>query len=151
MVRGILTALSMGAVARPVITVVLGLAGAAVVPTAVATTGGLSVLVHHVGDYAMWAAGPLVGEGAISLGAAGLRPLIEKLFAGWSAERGRVLAETLHDVVLGDRLQEIDRLANAASAPEVMRARRLLVECGREIGHESGHEAAREAGREMSP
>jgi hypothetical protein len=155
MVRGILTALSMGAVARPVITVVLGLAGAAAVPTAVGTAGGLSVLVHHVGDYAMWAAGPLVGEGAISLGAAGLRPLIEKLFAGWSAERGRVLAETLHDVVLGDRLQEIDRLANAASAPEVMRARRLLVECGREIdhtsGHESGHEAGREAGREMAP
>jgi hypothetical protein len=54
-----------------------------------------------------------------------------------------VLAETLHDVVLGDRLEEIDRLANAAAAPEVTRARRLLVECGRDIGRETGREVAR--------
>jgi hypothetical protein len=64
---------------------------------------------------------------------AGISPLIERLFAGWSAERGRVLAETLHDVVLGDGLGEIDRLAGAAAAPEVAQARRLLADCGREI------------------
>ena len=64
---------------------------------------------------------------------AGLKPLIERLFAGWSAERSQVLAETLHDVVLGGRLDEIDRLATAAARPEVAQVRRLLFECGREF------------------
>jgi hypothetical protein len=81
---------------------------------------------------------------------AGLKPLIETLFAGWSAERGRVLAETLHDVVLGDRLEEIDRLANAAAAPEVTRARRLLVECWRDLGPKNGRDIGREAVGEVS-
>jgi hypothetical protein len=61
-----------------------------------------------------------------------------------------VLAETLHDVVLGDRLEEIDRLANAAAAPEVTRARRLLVECGRDLGRDLGRDIGREAVREVS-
>ncbi|MEI6357616.1 MAG: hypothetical protein WCP53_11030, partial [Verrucomicrobiota bacterium] len=70
---------------------------------------------------------------AVAAASQGIRPLIERLFAGWSAERGRILAETLHDVVLGDRVEEIDRLAAAATAPEVTRARRLLEACGRQI------------------
>jgi len=131
MVRVILTGLNVGAVARPAITVALGMAGAAAVPAAAASAGGLSVLVHHVGDVVVGTAATIAGEGALGLTVAGLKPLIETLFAGWSAERGRVLAETLHDVVLGDRLEEIDRLADAAAAPEVARARRLLEECGR--------------------
>jgi hypothetical protein len=80
-------------------------------------------------------AATLAGEGALGLTAAGLKPLIETLFAGWSAERSRILAETLHDVVLGDRLEEIDRLAAAAARPEVARVRRLLVEAARGAGH----------------
>jgi hypothetical protein len=64
---------------------------------------------------------------------AGLKPLLERLFAGWSAERGRVLAETLHDVVLGDRVEEIDRLAAAAARPEVAEARRLVFELREEF------------------
>jgi hypothetical protein len=64
---------------------------------------------------------------------AGLKPLLERLFAGWSAERSRVLTETLHDVVLGDRLEVIERLATAGGRPEVARARRLLYDCGREF------------------
>ncbi len=132
LVGWILAGLNVGAVARPAITVGLGLAGAAVVPAAAATAGGLTTLVHHVGDVVVGTAATLVGEGALGLTAAGLKPLIETLFAGWSAERGRILAETLHDVVLGDRLEEIDRLASAAARPEVARARRLLVECSRE-------------------
>jgi hypothetical protein len=44
-----------------------------------------------------------------------------------------VLAETLHDVVLGDRLEKIDRLATAAARPEVAGARRLLFEWRREF------------------
>ena len=133
MVRWILTGLNVGAVARPAITVGLGLAGAAVVPAAAATAGGLSTLVHHVGDVVVGTAATLMGEGALGLTMAGLKPLIERLFAGWSAERSRVLAETLHGVVLGDRLEEIDRLAAAAARPEVAKARRLLFECGREL------------------
>ena len=88
--------------------------------------GGLTTLVHHVGDVVVGTAATLAGEGALGLTAAGLKPLVETLFAGWSAERGRVLAETLHDVVLGDRLDAIERLAAAAARPEVARARRLL-------------------------
>jgi hypothetical protein len=133
MVRWILTGLNVGAVARPAITVGLGLAGAAVVPAAAATAGGISTLVHHVGDVVVGTAATLAGEGALGLTMAGLKPLIEKLFAGWSAERSRVLAETLHDVVLGDRLEKIDRLATAAARPEVAGARRLLFEWRREF------------------
>ena len=129
----ILTGLNVGAVARPAITVALGIAGAAVVPAAAATAGGLTTLVHHVGDVVVGTAATLAGEGALGLSAAGLRPVIETLFAGWSAERGRILAETLHDVVLGDRLEEIGRLAAAAARPEVATARRLQLEWNREI------------------
>jgi hypothetical protein len=132
LVGWIVTALNAGAVARPAITVGLGLAGAAVVPAAAATAGGLTTLVHHVGDVVVGTAATLAGEGALGLTAVGLKPLVERLFAGWSAERGRVLAETLHDVVLGDRLDEIDRLATAAARPEVARARALLAQCSRE-------------------
>ena len=134
LVGWILTGLNVGAVARPAITVGLGLAGAAAVPAAAATAGGLTTLVHHVGDVVVGTAATLAGEGALGLTAAGLKPVIETLFAGWSAERGRILAETLHDVVLGDRLAEIDRLAAAAARPEVARARRLLVESARGAG-----------------
>ena len=132
LVGWIVTALNAGAVARPAITVGLGLAGAAVVPAAAATAGGLTTLVHHVGDVVVGTAATLAGEGALGLTAVGLKPLVERLFAGWSAERGRILAETLHDVVLGDRLDEIDRLATAAARPEVARARALLAACSRE-------------------
>jgi hypothetical protein len=134
LVGWILAGLNVGAVARPAITVGLGLAGAAVVPAAAATAGGLTTLVHHVGDVVVGTAATLAGEGALGLTAAGLKPLIETLFAGWSAERGRILAETLHDVVLGDRLEEIERLASAAARPEVVAARRLLVETARGMG-----------------
>jgi len=150
MVQFILTGLNVGAVARPAITVALGMAGAAAVPAAAASAGGLSVLVHHVGDVVVGTAATIAGEGALGLTMAGLKPLIETLFAGWSAERGRVLAETLHDVVLGDKLEEIDRLANAAAAPEVTQARRLLVECGRDIGRDVSRDMGREARREVS-
>lgn len=74
-----------------------------------------------------------MGEGAIGLAVAGVRPLIERLFAGWSAERGQILIETLHDVVLGDGVEEVVRLAAAAERPELEQVRRLLSECGREI------------------
>ncbi len=133
MVRWILAGLNVGAVARPAITVGLAMAGAAAVPAAAATAGGLTALVHHVGDVVVGGAATLAGEGALGLTVAGLKPLIEALFAGWSAERSRVLAETLHDVVFGDRLEEIDRLAAAGSRPEIARARHLLVHCAREL------------------
>lgn len=133
MVRWIVTGLNVGAVARPAITVGLGMAGAAAVPAAAATAGGLTTLVHHVGDVVVGTAATLAGEGALGLTMAGLKPLLERLFAGWSAERGRVLAETLHDVVLGDRVEEIDRLAAAAARPEVAEVRRLVFELRREF------------------
>ena len=45
---------------------------------------------------------------------------------------------------------EIDRLANAATAPEVTRARRLLVECSRDLGRDMGRDIGREIPREVS-
>jgi hypothetical protein len=133
LVRAIVNSLNVGAVARPVVSLALLGAGAAAVPAAAGTAGGLSVLVHHIGDYALWAAAPLMGEGAIGLAVAGVRPLIERLFAGWSVERGRILIETLHDVVLGDGVEEVVRLAAAAERPELERVRQLLTDCSREI------------------
>jgi hypothetical protein len=127
MVNAVLAGLTVGSVARPVMTIALFGAGAAAVPAAAG-------VLHHVLDFGVTVAAPLVGEGAVAAASQGIRPLIERLFAGWSAERGRILAETLHDVVLGDRVVEIDRRAAAATAPEVARARRLLAACARQIG-----------------
>jgi hypothetical protein len=134
LVKFIVTGLNVGAVARPAVTLTLLGVGAAAVPAAAGAAGGLSVLVHQVGDYMVWAAAPLVGEGALGLAVAGVRPLLERLFAGWSAERSRILIETLHDVVLGDGVEELGRLARAAERPELARARQLLVACERECG-----------------
>jgi len=133
-VNWILAALNAGAVARPALTLGLGLAGAAVVPAAAATAGGLTTLVSHVGDVVFGTAATIAGEGALGLTAAKLFPLVEQLFAGWSKERGRVLAETLHGIVLGDQLHQIDRLAAAAQQPAFSRARALLAEVARELG-----------------
>lgn len=132
LVKFIVSGLNVGAVARPVVTLTLLGAGAAAVPTAAGAAGGFSVLVHHVGDYAVWAVAPLVGEGAIGLAVAGVRPLIERLFAGWSAERSRILVSTLHDVVLGSAVEEIERRASAAKRPDLARGFELLAACERE-------------------
>ncbi|MFM7248433.1 MAG: hypothetical protein ACKO5R_00875 [Planctomycetaceae bacterium] len=131
--RVVLTGLSVGSVARPCITVGLLVAGAAAVPAAAAAGHGISTLVHTSFDYVVWAAAPLVGEGVLGLTVAGIRPLVERLFAGWSAERSRVLTGTLHDVVLGDRLEVVERRAAAGSREEVARARRLLLDGAREL------------------
>ncbi|MCE9629441.1 MAG: 50S ribosome-binding GTPase [Planctomycetia bacterium] len=127
MVKAVLTGLTVGSVARPVMTLALFGAGAAAVPAAAG-------VLHHVVDFGVTVAAPLAGEGAVAVASKGIRPLIERLFAGWSAERGKILAETLHDVVLGDGVEEIARLAAAGSRPELVRARQLLVECSRECG-----------------
>ena len=127
MVKAVLTGLTVGSVARPVMTLALFGAGAAAVPAAAG-------VLHHVVDFGVTVAAPLAGEGAVAVASKGIRPLIERLFAGWSAERGRILAETLHDVVLGDGVAEIARLASSSSRPELVQARQLLVECSRECG-----------------
>jgi hypothetical protein len=75
---------------------------------------------------------PLVGEAGVAAANQGIRPLVERLFAGWSAERGRILAETIHDVVLGDGAEEVGRRAAAAARPELERARRALAACATE-------------------
>jgi hypothetical protein len=126
----VLTGLTVGSVVRPVMTLALFQVGAGAVPAAAG-------VLHHVLDFGVTVAAPLAGEGAVAVASQGIRPLIERLFAGWSAERGRVLAETLHDIVLGDRLAAIDRLASAATAPEVDRARKLVEACGRHLTPEA--------------
>ncbi|MFM7207524.1 MAG: GTPase domain-containing protein [Planctomycetaceae bacterium] len=125
MVKAVLTGLTVGSVVRPVMTVALFSAGAAAVPAAAG-------VLHHVLDVGITVAAPLAGEGAVAAAAQGIRPLIGRLFAGWSAERGRILAETLHDVVLGTGVEEIASLAAAGSRPELTRARQLLDACSRE-------------------
>lgn len=132
LVKFIVSGLNVGAVARPVVTLTLLGAGAAAVPTAAGAVGGFSMLVHHIGDYAVWAAAPLAGEGALGLAVAGVRPLIERLFAGWSAERSRILVATLRDVVLGSAVEDIERRASAAQRPELVRGLELLAAWERE-------------------
>jgi len=122
----ILTGLNVGAVVRPAVTVGLGLAGAAAVPAAAATAGGLTALVHHVGDVVVGAVASIAGEGALELTTSGLKPLLESLFAGWSVRRCDLLASTLRDVVLGEALEEIDRRAAAASDPRIDEAREAI-------------------------
>ena len=123
--KAIVTGLTVGSVARPVLTLALFGAGAAAVPAAAG-------VVHHLIDVGVTVGAPLVGEAGVAAASQGVRPLIERLFAGWSAERGRILAETLHDVVLGDGVEEIGRLAAAGSRPELARARSLLAACAAE-------------------
>ena len=125
MLQTIVTGLTVGSVARPVLTLALFGAGAAAVPAAAG-------FLHHLVDVGVTVGAPLVGEAGVAAANQGVRPVLERLFAGWSAERGRILAETLHDVVLGDGVEEIDRLAAAAARPELARARRLLAACAAE-------------------
>jgi hypothetical protein len=125
MLRAILTGLTAGSVARPVLTLALFGAGAAAVPAAAG-------LLHHVIDVGVTFGVPLVGEAGVAAASQGIRPLVERLFAGWAAERGRILADTIHDVVLGDGVEEVARLAAAGSRPELARVRRALATCAGE-------------------
>jgi len=127
-VRLILTALNVGAVARPAVTVGLGLAGAAAVPPAAAAAGGLSVFVHNLGDLVVGAAASLAGETALEATAAGIKPLLERLFAGWAAERGDLLAKMIHEVVMGDVLEQLEQRAEMGQRLEIGRARELVAE-----------------------
>ena len=133
-VRLILTALNVGAVARPAVTVGLGLAGAAVVPPAAAAAGGLSVFVHNIGDLVAGAAASLAGETALEATAAGIKPLLERLFAGWAAERGDLLATMIHEVVLGDTLEQLESRAGMGRRLEIEQARRLVAELTADLG-----------------
>lgn len=135
-VKMILTALNVGAVARPAVTVGLGLAGAAVVPPAAAAAGGLSVFVHNLGDVVVGAAASLAGETALEATAAGLKPLLERLFAGWAAERGDLLGTMLHEVVLGDAVAVLESRAGVGQRPEIVEARRLLAELSADFERE---------------
>lgn len=135
-VKMILTALNVGAVARPAVTVGLGLAGAAVVPPAAAAAGGLSVFVHNLGDVVVAAAASLAGETALEATAAGLKPLLERLFAGWAAERGDLLGTMLHEVVLGDAVAVLESRAGVGHRPEIVEARRLLAELSADLVRE---------------
>jgi hypothetical protein len=125
MVRTVLAGLTVGSVVRPVLTLALFGAGAAAVPAAAG-------VLHHVIDVGVTVAAPRAGEAGVAAASQGIRPLVERLFAGWAAERGRILADTLHDVVLGDGVEEIGRLAAAGSRPELARARRALAACAAE-------------------
>ena len=110
MLRAILTALTAGSVARPVLTLALFGAGAAAVPAAAG-------VIHHVIDVGVTFGAPLAGEASVAVASQGIRPLVERLFAGWSAERVNILTETIRDVVLGDCVEQVGRLAAAAPAP----------------------------------
>ena len=120
--RAILTGLTAGSVARPVLTLALFGAGAAAVPAAAG-------VLHHVIDVGVTFAAPLAGEAGVAAASQGVRPLLERLFAGWSTERGRILADTLHAVVLGDGAERVANLAAAGSRPELARARGCLASC----------------------
>jgi len=92
--------------------------------------------VHQVGDVVVGAAASLAGEGAIEATSAGIKPLLERLFAGWAAERGDLLAATIRDVVLGDAVELVEARAAAGRRPEVAEAGRLVAELAADLPEE---------------
>ena len=148
-IRWILTGLNVGAVMRPAVTVALWSAGAAAVPAAAATAGGLATVVHHVGDVVVGTAASLAGEGALGATVAGIKPLLERLFAGWAVERAKLLAETLQFVVLGDGLDEVERRAAAGERPELSALRQQLARCRGLLA--AGQPGRDNAGRGIAP
>jgi hypothetical protein len=149
LIRLITAGLNVGAVVRPAVTVALGLTGAAAVPAAAATAGGLSVLLHQVGDIVVGGTLSLAGEGAIGLAAdSQVKPFVESLFTAWTVRRCGTLADTLRDVVLGDALSEIAARAAAAEDPRLVEARAAIERLAGDLGSAGGTRPGRgEAGR----
>mgnify|MGYP006269206313 CR=1 FL=1 len=122
MLATLVAGLAVGSVARPVLTIGLFGLGGALVPAAAG-------VFHHVIDVGVNVGLPVAGEVAVVGASHGVGAFVAGLFDEWSRERGQVLTETIHDVVLGDGLEEIARRAAAGARPELARARSLLAAC----------------------
>jgi len=111
------------AVIRPAISI--GMFGAA----DIAGHSLLQVGTHSVGqiffDVAAGSAATAGGEGALASLAAPARSLIARLFAEFYKERAQLLAQMIHECVLGRRLEHIGRLAGITDSDDYRAAIRI--------------------------
>jgi hypothetical protein len=131
MMRAIEWGLVATAVIRPAISI--GMFGAADFVAHTALHVGTHSIVQIAVEVAAGAAGAAGGEGAIAGLAAPARKLIADLFAEFYKERARLLAQVIHDCVLGVHLERIDRLAALAEGDDYRTAIRVAGDLSREL------------------
>jgi hypothetical protein len=124
LVKFITRSLVTTAVVRPLVTVGLFWGGTHVFDLAAGH------VVNIAGDLVVGAVTVATGEGLIAQFTYPLRQLLSKLFSRFYAERAVVLADSLHDLVLGAALDEIKRLADVPSTASFVAARQAVQELG---------------------
>jgi hypothetical protein len=110
------------AVVRPLVTVGLFWGGAHAVDLAAGH------VVNMVGDIVVGAATAVTGEGLIARFTYPLQQLLSKLFARFYVERADILAASLHDLVLGDAIDEVKRLAESTQSEPFAAARETILD-----------------------
>jgi hypothetical protein len=126
MVKLITRSLVTTAVVRPLVTVGLFWGGAHAVDLAAGHVANM------VGDIVVGAATAVTGEGLLSQATRPLQQLLSKLFARFYVERAELLASALHDLVLGEALVEVKRLAETPNGEEFRAVRRMIEELSAE-------------------
>ena len=119
------------AVIRPAISI--GMFGGAELITHTALHVGSHSVIQVAIDVAAGAAGAAGGEGAIAGLATPAKNLIANLFAEFYKERAALLARVIHDCVLGQNLERIDRLAALAESEDYRAAVRIAGDLSREL------------------
>ena len=122
LVKFITRSLVTTAVVRPLVTVGLFWGGAHAVDLAAGH------VVNMVGDIVVGAATAVTGEGLIARFTYPLQQLLSKLFSRFYVERADILAASLHDLVLGQAVDEVKRLAEAPSSEAFVAARHAVDE-----------------------
>ncbi|MDX1962167.1 MAG: GTPase [Pirellulales bacterium] len=108
--RGITWSLFGTAIVRPVVTIGLGLMGAHLVDLA----GGH--LINVTGDLVVGTATAVTGEGLFAGAMVPVQHLLAQLFNRFYAERGELLANLLHDLVLGEALLDLHAAAELTNS-----------------------------------
>jgi hypothetical protein len=129
LIKGITWALVATAVVRPAISVGLAAVGA----------HGMELAAGHwaiswVGDVAVGTATAAAGEAvAAPTGHLALKALLGGLFARFYEERVKLLTKTMDDLVLGQVVEHLDRLAKASEQPRFAKAHQLTESLHRSI------------------
>ncbi|MGC4007116.1 MAG: hypothetical protein QM811_29915 [Pirellulales bacterium] len=122
LLRGITWTLIGTAVVRPAVTLSLGYWGAHAVDIA----GGN--LFNMAGDVVVGAATAAGGEGVMAGAMLPVRNLLSRIFDRFYAERGRLLADILHDLVLGDSILSLRERAELPQSEAWRELSRLVEE-----------------------
>jgi hypothetical protein len=122
LVKFITRSLVTTAVVRPLVTVGLFWGGAHAVDLAAGH------VVNMVGDIVVGAATAVTGEGLIARFTYPLQQLLSKLFSRFYVERADILANSLHELVLGQAVDEVKRLADVPQSEAFVAARQAVEE-----------------------